>query len=135
MTGTGLAVALLCAIALLGCRAIALCEPQQSVIELPLPRAPAAGEDVWLQLRVGPLPRGTEIRVSTSDGVLVGTASPFGAPQSQGPATYTIPLPKAAIVAGSVRLRLDVDQPGLPGRAPRPGEILDATLIYLPGGR
>ncbi len=135
MAGKGLAVALLCVVALLGHRAIALSETQQSVIELPLPRAPAAGEDVWLQLRVGPLRRGTEIRVSTSDGVLVGTASPFGAPQSQGAATYTIPLPKAAIVGGSVRLRLDVDQPGSPARAPRPGEIEGASLIYVPGGR
>src|SRR3954453_8179321 len=93
-------VALLCVFAALAPGAVARGESRPGVVELPLPRKPAPGEDVWLQLRVGPLPRGTEIRVSTADGVLVGTASPFGAPRSQSTATYTIPLPKTAIRGG-----------------------------------
>jgi hypothetical protein len=128
-----IAVALLLAFSSFTLGAVARGQSQPVVIELPLPRRPAPGEDVWLQLRVGPLPRGTEIRVSTVDGVLVGTASPFGAPQSQGPATYTIPLPKTAIVAGSVRLHVDVDQAGAPSRPLRTGEV-EATLLFVPGG-
>jgi hypothetical protein len=127
-------VALLCVFAALAPGAVARGESQPGVVELPLPRPPAPGEDVWLQLRVGPLPRGTEIRVSTADGVLVGTASPFGAPRSQGAATYTIPLPPTAIVRGSIRLRLDVDQAGAPSRAAQPGEV-EATLLFVPNGR
>ena len=132
MTGRRKAVALLCACASLA-PALALGE-SPGVIELPLPRAPGPGEEVWLQLRVGPLPRGTEIRIGTLDGALVGTASPFGAPRSQGPATYTIPLPKTAVVDGSVKLRIDVDQAGAPSRAARPGEV-EGSLIFVPGGR
>src|SRR4051794_12528216 len=105
-------VALLCVFAALAPGAVARGESRPGVVELPLPRKPAPGEDVWLQLRVGPLPRGTEIRVSTADGVLVGTASPFGAPRSQSTATYTIPLPKTAIEAGRAGVGRDLGRGG-----------------------
>ena len=43
-------------------------------------------------------------------------------------------LPKTAIEAGSVRLRLDVDQAGAPSRAAQPGEV-EASLLFVPDGR
>ena len=67
MVGRYIATALLCSLTL---GVVARGESQPGVIELPLPRTPSPGEEIWLQLRVGPLPRGTEIRVSTVDGRL-----------------------------------------------------------------
>ena len=109
-------------------------EARQSIIELRLARPTTAREAVWIQVRAGALPRGTEIRVSTTEGILLGTVSPFGGPQGPDAVTYTIPLPRAAIVDERVQLRLQVDEPG-PGasaRAPRPGEVESVNLIYIP---
>lgn len=114
-----------------GC-AIAESEAQQSVIELGLGRPATSREAVWIQVHAGALPRGTEIRVSTSEGVLLGTVSPFGGPQGSEAVTYTIPLPQTAIVNNRVQLRLEVDEPGAPVRAPRPGEVESVNLIYVP---
>jgi hypothetical protein len=116
-----------------GC-AITESEARQSVIELRLARPATAREAVWIQVHAGALPRGTEIRVSTSEGVLLGTVSPFGGPRGPEAASYTIPLPQATIVNERVQLRLEVNEPG-PGagaRAPRPGEVESVNLIYVP---
>jgi hypothetical protein len=114
-----------------GC-AITESEAQQSVIELGLARPATSREAVWIQVHAGALPRGTEIRVSTSEGVLLGTVSPFGGSQGPEAVTYTIPLPQTAIVNNRVQLRLEVDEPGTSARAPRPGEVESVNLIYVP---
>ena len=107
-------------------------DSQQGVIELALTRPATPQEAVWVQIRAGTLPRGTEIRVSTRKGILLGTVSPFGAPPGREAATYTIPLPQNAIVNNRVQLRLTVDAPGMPARAPQPGEVEGINLIYVP---
>jgi len=135
MTNRIPAVGLTLALLLAGLGCLCADETQLRVIDLALPRPPTATEDVWLKLRVGPLARGEEIRVSTIDGILVGTVSSFGAPQNQGSATYTIPLPKGAIVGGGVRLRLEVDRPDSSIRAAKPNDIEDAHLVYVPSGK
>ncbi|WP_143860889.1 hypothetical protein [Nitrosovibrio sp. Nv4] len=113
--------------------AIAKDETKPNLIELPITRPPANGEAVWVQIRAGTLPRGTEIRISTPDGVLIGTASSFPALSGQEEAvTHTIPLPRNVITSGRVRLRLEVEAPGEPARAPQPREIESIDLIYVP---
>jgi hypothetical protein len=128
--GFGL-VACLCAV-LIATDVSATDNSQQGSVELALPRAAAGNEAVWLRVSLGALPPGARLRISTKDGTPLGTAAPFGARQAQQPATYTIPLPKTAIVDGRVRLRLEVDEHGAPARAPRPGEVEDVVLIYVP---
>jgi hypothetical protein len=113
--------------------AIAEDEARQDLIELPITRLPANGEAVWVQIGAGVLPRGTEIRVSTPDGVLLGTVSSFPALRGQEETvTHTIPLPQNIITGGPVRLLLEVEAPGKPARAPQPGEINNIDLIYVP---
>ena len=125
-------IVLMCSITC-GGSAIAGDKAQQRMIELTLPRPATSGEAVWVQVRARMLPRGTEIRVSTPDGTLLGTVSPYGAaPHDREDATYTIPLPKNAIVNNRVQLRLEVDEPGKPARAPRPVEVESVNLIYVP---
>jgi len=104
---------------------------QQQGVELVLPRPPAAGEAVWLEVRVGTLGRG-DIEISTRDGRPIGSVSSFGGARGQAGATYTVPLPQSEIVNGRVQLRLEVDQPGQPARAPKPGEVDGVKLIYVP---
>jgi hypothetical protein len=50
--------------------------------------------------------------------------------QIQGPATYTIPLPKTAVVGGVVKLHIDVDQAGVESRPARPDEV-EGELFFL----
>jgi hypothetical protein len=129
---TSIIIALMCSITF-GSGAVAGGKAQQRMIELTLPRPATSEEAVWVQIRARMLPRGTEIRVSTPDGTLLGTVSPYGAPAHDPPdATYTIPLPENVIVDDRVQLRLEVDEPGKPARPPRPVEVESVHLIYLP---
>jgi hypothetical protein len=115
--------------------AIAEDEARQDLIELPITRPPATGEVVWVQIHAGVLTHGTEIRVSTPDGVLIGTVSSFPPLRGQEAAvTHTIPLPQNIITSRHVRLRLEVEVPGKPARAPQPREIESINLIYVPIG-
>ncbi len=107
-------------------------EIQPGLIELELERPAAPQEAVWIQVHAGALPRGVEIRVSTRDGTLLGTVSSFGTPRGSEIVTYAIPLPETAIVNNRVQLRLEVDEPGAPVRAPRPGEVESVNLVYIP---
>lgn len=105
---------------------------QLGVVELALTRPATPQEAVWVEIRAGTLPRGTEIRVSTRKGILLGTVSPFGAPPGREAVTYTIALPQSVIVNNRVQLRLTVDAPGTPARVPQPGEVESINLIYVP---
>lgn len=125
-------VVLMCSAACMS-SVIAEDEVRQDLIELPIPHRPASGEAVWLEIRVGVLPRGTEIRVSTPDGALLGTVSSFAGLRGQKEAvTHTIPLPRNITTSGRVRLRLEVEAPGQPARAPQPRELESINLIYVP---
>jgi hypothetical protein len=111
-------------------------EAQQGVIELTLPRPVSSNERVWVEVRTRRLPEGAEIRVTAPDGTLFGTVSPYGAPgtlrHEAATATYTIPLPRNAIVDDHVALCLEVDEPDKPPRAPWPVEMESLNLVYVP---
>ena len=136
MVGYGLRVAL--AIMILMCPAAwasgAIADKaRQRTIELTLPRPATSEEAIRVQVNARTLPRGTEIRVSMPDGTLLGTVSPYGAALGhQQAAIYSIPVPKEAIVKNRVQLRLEVDEPNKPPRAPRPVEVESVSLIYVP---
>ena len=111
-------------------------EAQQGVIKLTLPRPVSSNERVWIEVRTRTLSEGAEIRVTAPDGTLFGTVSPYGAPgalrHETATATYTIPLPRNAIVDNHVELCLKVDEPGKPPRAPWPVEVESLNLVYVP---
>ena len=104
------------------------------VVTLHLPHRLRAGESVWLEVAVGPLPRGTEIQITAMDGKLVGTISPFGRPASESGATYTGPVP-VDVVGGqqlSVRMILERDQLR---RAPTGEEVRSVRLTVTDSKR
>jgi hypothetical protein len=87
---------------------------QQNLVERTLPREPAHDEAVWLQIQVPP---GTVIRVSSSEGELLGSVTTYGSARGPSSTTYLVPLPKTAIVNGRIRVRLMIEQPRQPGRS------------------
>jgi hypothetical protein len=105
---------------------------QQNLVELTLPRAPADDEAVWLQIQAGVLAPGSVIRVSRSDGELLGSVAPYGSSRGAPSATYLVPLPKSAIVDGRIKVRLTVEQPGKPSRAPGADEVESVVPVYVP---
>jgi hypothetical protein len=113
-------------------QAIAGSTAHRGAVELAIPRDAAADEAVWLQVHAGVLPRGSEILISRHDGTLVGTVSPLTISYGANAGTYTIPLPETAIANGRVQLRLAVEVPGAPARAPKSGEVQGVNLMYVP---
>jgi hypothetical protein len=101
------------------------------IVALTPPRAAAAHEAIWLKVTVGPLPRGSLLRVTTEDDRPVGTISPFGTMAAQAPSNYTLPLPKSAS-GEAVRLRIQIREASGILRPPNSSELLDVVLVYVP---
>ncbi len=101
------------------------------VVVLTRERPPAEHEAIWLKVTVGSLPRGSLLRIMTGDGEQVGTVSPFGGTTGT-PQELTLPLPKSATAGGVVRLRLEIEEATGMVRAPRPTELPQVQLIYVP---
>ena len=124
----------LCAAACTG-TVIAAAESQAVRVELPAPGDPAPGEETWLRVRAGTLPRGAQLRVSAPDGAPLGTVSPFGAKAAQAGGAYLMPLPKTAVAGGRASLRVDlIDAAGVV-RAPAASEIEGIELVNVPVSR
>lgn len=115
--------------------AMSIAAQQPAEIELVLPHTAASDKAVWLQIQAGLLPRGAEVLVTTADGAVLGTVSPFGGPRGRAAGAYTIPLPKSAIIDGRVRIRLAVQVPGATARQPHLSEVLSVDLVYVPISR
>jgi hypothetical protein len=105
---------------------------QQSLVELTLPREPAHDEVVWLQIQTGMLPHGAVVTVTSTKGELLGSAAPYGSARGVSSTSYLVPLPESAIINGRIRFRLMIEQPGQPGRAPRPDEVETVVPVYVP---
>jgi hypothetical protein len=102
------------------------------MVELVAPRQVAEGEAIEIQITTSTLPKGSVLIVSSERGQVLGSVSPFGQGFARGPITATVPLPRSALVAGHVRLRLQVREPGKPPRPPQEGEIQRIELVLAP---
>ena len=99
--------------------------------ELPLPPAPSTQEAPTLAIEVGAIPRGTEIEISTPDGVPIGTVSPFAIRPGQPAGTYLFPLPAEAIQGGRVVVLLSMRRAGVAARAPNAEEVPKVSVVFL----
>jgi hypothetical protein len=106
--------------------------PKQQVYDLPLPQAAAPGQMLVARVSVGLLKPHQRIIVRTRNGEIAGSISPFGYQARQNSGAYTIPLPGNAAKDGHVRLLLQVEEKGIPTRAPTADELRSIDLAYVP---
>jgi hypothetical protein len=104
--------------------------PRDRVIELTVPRQPAAGEAASLRVAAGVLPQGSRVLVRLADGELLGTIAPFGIRPGEKAGAYTIPLPERAVRGGTVTLHLTLELPDGASRSPTEKEIEGAELRF-----
>lgn len=95
---------------------------------LTLPHALRKGETAWLLVKVGEIDH-NEIRITTQDGRLLGTISPFGVHSGQAAGTYTIPIPADAFNHNRIALLLSVMGTGQAPRAPTTKEVKSVRLL------
>ncbi|WP_404538684.1 hypothetical protein [Bradyrhizobium sp. USDA 223] len=124
---------------LLICASVLLASPligqESGVIELQALHPLAADEAVEIQIVTGPLPRGARLEVMTEQGELLGTVRSLGIPNAPRGETATIPVPRAALVEGRLRLRLQIVQSGAAARPAQPSEIRHVNLVTVPASR
>jgi hypothetical protein len=97
------------------------------MIELSAPRSLGRGESVEIQIATAPLPPGSRVVVMTEQGDVLGVVTAFGLPGATGNAT--VPVPRAAMAEGRLRLRLQLVEPGAPPRAPRADEVALSLVV------
>lgn len=98
---------------------------------LALPHDLRPGEIAFLEVTVGAISRGREVEVTTADGRLIGTVSPFGVPSGAEAGTYAMPVPVDAIGDRMLPLRLRITRPDGPPRAPTADEVKVVRLTIL----
>jgi len=76
------------------------------VVNLVLPRDLNANEVVWLEVKMGVVPRGAEIELETTDGKMLGVVSPHGVRAENEAGTYVFPVPPEAISNNRVAVRM-----------------------------
>jgi hypothetical protein len=125
------------ALAIIGLAGLAFAagSPPSGTIELKLAHPPASGEETWLRVQVGTLPRGALVRVSTADGQVLESVQPFGAKAAQSGGLYTVPLPKGTVVSRRARLRVEVIDSAGAAHAPSAAEVERVELINVPVSR
>jgi hypothetical protein len=102
-------------------------------VELVLPRALETSETVVVEVRLGMLPRGMEIEVSTPSGRELGVISPHGVPTGNEAGTYTLPIPPEVFTKGHAAIRLAINQPNRTRRAPTEDEV-KSVRVKIAGG-
>ena len=86
-----------------------------------------------LHVKVGPLPRGTQIEVRSDDGQLIGTIAPFGLRVARAGGTYRLHL-RAGLLLGDrpVTLHLTAKHFGSPARPPTRREVRSIAIVAAP---
>ena len=101
-------------------------------MNLVLPRSLNADEGVAVELKLGVLERGNEIKVETTSGRNLGTISPYGIRAGEAAGTYTVPVPPEVVSNKRVSLRIILDQHSRGKRAPTSQELRAVRLQITP---
>ena len=102
------------------------------VVNLVLPRDLSADEGVAVEVKVGVIARGAQIKVETTSGKLLGVISPYGIRSGDEAGTYPIPVPAEAISNKRVSLRITLSY-NRSKRAPTAQEVRSVQLKITPG--
>lgn len=96
---------------------------------LTLSRPLATGANAFLEVRVGPLAAGHQVRVTTPSGALLGTIAPFGPAARGSGGVYTLSVPADAIRNESLSVRVSIEEGSKPARTPTAAEVQGLTLV------
>ena len=102
------------------------------VVNLVLPRSLNTDEGIVLELKLGVLERGDQIRVEAMSGKLLGAISPYGIRAGEAAGTYTVPVPTELVANKRVSLRIILDQHSRGKRAPTNKELRAVRLQITP---
>lgn len=85
---------------------------------------------VWLTVKIGSFPKGSELEIWTVKGRFLGTISPFGNPSRdiKDTSIYTVPIPINAIKDKRLELRLTVNDANNKERAPTKNDVRSVKL-------
>jgi hypothetical protein len=101
--------------------------------EIALPRMPAAGERVILEVELGVIGSGQEVVLRAPDGFLIGTISPYGIRSGSVAGTYAVPVaPEAlrrALRDHRLRLHILMEPAGVAARAARADEVRSVRAV------
>lgn len=99
-------------------------------VTLTLSKAPEQTDSVWLEVKVGSFPKGTELEIWTVEGRFLGTISPFGNPSRdvKDTSVYSVPIPRDAITDKRLELRLIINTGNNTERAPTKKDVRSAKL-------
>jgi hypothetical protein len=97
------------------------------VVTLVLPRDLRTDEAAAVEVKVGVIARGAQIRIETTSGKLLGVISPYGVRSGDEAGTYPIPVPSEAISNKRVSLRITLRY-NRSKRAPTAQEVRNVQL-------
>jgi len=97
------------------------------VVTLVLPRDLNTDEAAAVEVKVGVIARGAQIRIETTSGKLLGVISPYGVRSGDEAGTYPIPVPPEAISNKRVSLRITLSY-NRSKRAPTAQEVRNVQL-------
>jgi hypothetical protein len=103
--------------------------------DIALPRMPAAGQRVLLEVALGAIGSGSEVVLRTPDGLLIGTVSPHGIRPGNAAGTYVVPVPPKALRRmrqdGRLRLRIRIERAGAAARPVRADEVRSLRAVLV----
>ena len=124
----------LASLALLSVLSQAAQTPTAREVTLRLPHALHSGETAWIEVKLGVLERGAEIRVATMTDRTLGVISPYGVHSGHEAGSYMIQLPADAIAKGCVSLKVSLVRFGRAPRPPTNEEVKNIKLGIAPNG-
>ena len=102
------------------------------VVSIQMPRDPANDEDITANISVGILPQGATISVTTDDGKITGSISPYGYIPGAKAGNHAIPIERSAVKDGKVTLHMEVLERDKAARPPLKSEVEGAELLLVP---
>jgi hypothetical protein len=100
-----------------------------------LPRMPAAGKRVLLEVELGVIGSGQEVVLRALDGRLIGTVSPHGIRPGNAAGTYVVPVPDDALASslerGRLHLRFVIERAGAAARPATADEVRNVRAVVI----
>lgn len=100
-----------------------------------LPRTPAAGEHVLLEVELGVIGSGQEVVLRAPDGRLIGTVSPHAIRPGNAAGTYVVPVPDDAVASslerGRLHLRFVIERAGAAARPATADEVRNVRAVVV----